>query len=401
MASDISTEPSTKALNERFFRYFQHEVIGQAISIALLLEFLTARIALQEQMAKLANIPTMGGERSDAVDHCLAGIARLSAEVKDASVYVPPYDQRTYAEAIKALSEKLQTTRNSFAPRNKFSFSTRVKKNPSAISLEDAAELAASQRLKVPGYSSASTSAESSRAVTPAHPLSPEPETVEGAAEAEEDIINTQIRRDSADNGIVRKPSFSKANKIFLSNHTGLHIILPTSASRATTSGMLSHFKNCVVDMAAPTSSSGGHPFAVLALKDINNSLIICGHVSGPIHITSAHDSVIVVAAQQFRMHDSSNVDVYLHCSSRAIIEDCEGIRFAPLPGCYETESTAGAKNLWDQVDDFKWLKVEHSPHWSVLEERKRVGEDVWRDVVPGRPGGDVEEILRAVKGDV
>lgn len=54
--------------------------------------------ALQEQMDRLADTSLVAGERSDATDHCLAGIARLSNEVKDASSYIPTYDQRIYAE---------------------------------------------------------------------------------------------------------------------------------------------------------------------------------------------------------------------------------------------------------------------------------------------------------------
>lgn len=57
-------------------------------------------LALQEQMARLADTALIGGERADATDHCLAGIARLSSEVKDASSYLPTYDQRTYAEVV-------------------------------------------------------------------------------------------------------------------------------------------------------------------------------------------------------------------------------------------------------------------------------------------------------------
>ena len=49
-------------------------------------------------MDSLENLSHVGGERSDAADHCLAGIARLSKEVQDASSYVPTYDQRTYGE---------------------------------------------------------------------------------------------------------------------------------------------------------------------------------------------------------------------------------------------------------------------------------------------------------------
>lgn len=353
-------------------------------------------------MLRLPNIPTMGGERSDAIDHCLAGIARLSAEVKDASVYVPAYDQRTYAEAIKALSEKLQNTRNSFAPRTKFSFSSDVKKNPSAISLEDAAELAA-QRLRVPGYSSGGSSAESSGIGTPLHLISPANESADNdganvaSSSPPEDPVNAELRSES-DNGVVRHPSFSKSSRISLSNHNGLHIIFPSSASHATSSGTLSHLNHCVVDMATPTTS--GHPFAALTLRNITNSLVICGAVAGPIHITAVRDSVIVVSARQFRMHDSHDVDVYLHCSSRPIIEDCQGVRFAPLPESYRTENTDQAKNMWDQVDDFKWLKAEASPNWSVLPEDKKIRDSVWRKVVPGGPGNGVGEILKAVKGE-
>ena len=49
-------------------------------------------------MARLGDTALIGGERIDATDHCLAGIARLLAEVRDASSYLPAYDQRTYAE---------------------------------------------------------------------------------------------------------------------------------------------------------------------------------------------------------------------------------------------------------------------------------------------------------------
>jgi len=65
---------------ERFFRYFQHEVT-----------------ALQEEMEQLPNTSTINGERNDAVDHCLAGIARLSQEVNEARIHLPTYDQQTYA----------------------------------------------------------------------------------------------------------------------------------------------------------------------------------------------------------------------------------------------------------------------------------------------------------------
>src|ERR1700761_14043 len=119
-------------------------------------------------MDRLAHTALIGGERSDAMDHCLAGITRLSSEVKDASGYLPAYDQRTYGEAIKALQEKLEETRRAHAPKPKFSFKS---KSPSALSLSDAAEMAAEKRRGVPGFLSPSPNASSSQ--TPSYVNTP------------------------------------------------------------------------------------------------------------------------------------------------------------------------------------------------------------------------------------
>lgn len=48
-------------------------------------------------MSRLADYTVIGGERQDAIDHCLAGIARLSSEAQDAADYIPAHDQMTYA----------------------------------------------------------------------------------------------------------------------------------------------------------------------------------------------------------------------------------------------------------------------------------------------------------------
>ncbi|KAJ2987269.1 hypothetical protein NUW58_g4601 [Xylaria curta] len=108
--------------------------------------------------------------------------------------------------------------------------------------------------------------------------------------------------------------------------------------------------------------------------------LIIAGHVAGPAHITGVEDSIIVVAARQVRMHDCKNVHVYLHCASHPIIEDCSQMAFAPLPLFYGNESTTPETNLWDQVDDFKWLKDVASPNWVILAEDRRIADGVWKD---------------------
>jgi len=214
----------------------------------------------------------------------------------------------------------LQHVRSTLAPRQKFSFK---KKNASAISLSDAAELAAQRRLKGPGYPSSTES--SSFATTPAEVPSPAPEA------ATDLLSEPSFTSDQASS--IRKPSFSQSAAIKISNHSKQHIILPSSASHATTSGTLSNLNKCVIDMSVPTATA--QPFAGLTLRNVSDSLVICGHVNGPAHLTGITNSIVVVACRQFRMHESSNVDVYLWCGSRPIIEDCQGIRFTEVPGHY------------------------------------------------------------------
>ena len=49
------------------------------------------------------------------------------------------------------------------------------------------------------------------------------------------------------------------------------------------------------------------------------------------------------------------------------------------------TPANRQSVNQWDQIDDFKWLKAEPSPHFSILPALERIGEDVWKVVMAGK----------------
>ncbi|CAK4033571.1 Tubulin-folding cofactor C [Lecanosticta acicola] len=370
---------------EKFFRFFQHEVTD-----------------LRQSMERIKGLGAIYGERSDAIDHCRQSISRLSSEVQDASSYLPAYDQRAYSDTIKALNTKLQEVREAGAPRQKFSFNKSgamftAKKNESAISLNDAAELARQRQRQISGPV-ADRSNDSSCANTPASNRTPEPEKVD---EAEAQDSGTEINQPGSggllapETARVRTPSFSGSKSVTIGDRENVHIVLPTAASHATSSATVSNLRHSVVDMSQPTTQ--GQPFATLTLKNIKSSLVVCGHVSGAAHLTNIRNSVIVVACRQFRMHESSNCDVYLLSTSRPIIEDCSAIRFAPLPNAYMRESDRDTKNQWSNVDDFKWLRNEPSPHWSPMEPSERIADNVWKDIVPGGPELGVENVLEAV----
>ena len=288
-------------------------------------------------------------EQVDLIEHLNAAIARLASEVKDAASYLPTYDQRTYAEAIKALREKLEETRAQYAPRPKFTFKT-ARKNPSAVSLSDAAELAAQKRQGLPGYLSPGSSLESSIAPTPNQITTPPPEDGSvppvpppTATESTRPFPNIAQLSGKADNEDLRsnpqRPQLQSSDTtIAISNQSEAHIILPSSSSHASTPCHLVRIEKCVVDLSVPTSS--GRPFASLTMKGVRKSLLLCGKVDGPAHVTGLENSVLVIDCRQLRMHDCKNVDVYLQCSSRPIIEDCHGIRFAELPQAYVSDTS-------------------------------------------------------------
>ena len=58
-------------------------------------------------MACLETLSNIGVERIDAINHCLAGIARLQKEVQDASLYTTAYDHRIYSEVGTGLFHEL------------------------------------------------------------------------------------------------------------------------------------------------------------------------------------------------------------------------------------------------------------------------------------------------------
>ncbi|KAK3376743.1 tubulin binding cofactor C-domain-containing protein [Lasiosphaeria ovina] len=357
---------------ERFYRQFQAT---------------TAR--LQEQISQLPTLSVAGGERQDAIEHVLAGISRLSSEVADASDYVPAYDQRTYSQTLKTLNDQFNDATAKLAPKNRFQFKPRT-----AAQVTAATDRRQDSRHLVPTANDG-LAAETTTPSTTSTSDSLEPSDTLGSLPVfSGKNYNEEVARPTASG--IRKPSFSAARDIVLSDHDRLHIILPSSAARATSAGALTNLRGCVVDMSVPTNVSEGAPFASLALKNIQGSVVVAGHVNGPAHITDVHNSILVVLARQVRIHECENVDLYLHSTSHPIIEDCKGMRFAPAPTYYISSRDEQEKNQWDQVDDFKWLKSDHSPNWSILPETERIPVDVWKSV-PGAPGVGVEDILKKV----
>lgn len=112
---------------------------------------------------------------------------------------------------------------------------------------------------------------------------------------------------------------------VTVDSRSDVHFKLPKSTSSTPVPASVASIRRSIINMSA------GHAFAVLSVKDVSDSLLLCEEVNGAAHVTNVKRSVIVVTCHQFRMHDCNNVDVYLGCSSVPIIENCHGIRFSHI----------------------------------------------------------------------
>lgn len=137
----------------------------------------------------------------------------------------------------------------------------------------------------------------------------------------------------------------------------------------------LKEMENCVIIIK-------GHPGSLQMLK-MKNCLVMCGPVARSIFAEFCENCTFAFTCQQLRLHSSLNCDIYMHVTSRAIIEDCRDIHFAPSTYIYdgyaedlEKSGLDGNTNNWENIGDFNWLSTDkQSPHWSRIEEDQKISD--------------------------
>lgn len=128
-----------------------------------------------------------------------------------------------------------------------------------------------------------------------------------------------------------------------------------------------------------------GHPSS-LQLSHLTNCVILCGPVSRSVFADNCTNCKFVFGCQQLRLHSSHHCDLYMHVTSRAIIEDCNNINVAPYNYTYasidDDFAKAGldtTKNNWNDLADFNWLSTDiQSPNWQQIASEQRIS--CWND---------------------
>jgi len=132
----------------------------------------------------------------------------------------------------------------------------------------------------------------------------------------------------------------------------------------------MSNLTNCTVHLYGSPST--------VHLNNISRCKLYLGPVQTSIFMDKCVDSEFHIACQQLRAHNSTNCRIYIHVTSRSIIEDCTGMQFAPydftysgIDEDYKLSTLSKEINNWKSVDDFNWLASnEQSPNWNIMKKK-------------------------------
>ena len=116
------------------------------------------------------------------------------------------------------------------------------------------------------------------------------------------------------------------------------HYILDPSNLQSGSSATVKDIYHSMIDLSITATNE--QPLGTLSVNSVAKSLLICGKTSGAAHVTNVQGCTMIISSRQVRMHECRDCVVYLRCSSRPIIEDCEGMKFAPLPIGYVSSVT-------------------------------------------------------------
>lgn len=152
--------------------------------------------------------------------------------------------------------------------------------------------------------------------------------------------------------------------------------IVLTSAESNDQDITLSELENCVVEIQ-------GRP-GTLHISKVKNCVILCGPVSRSIFAENCQNCTFAFICQQLRLHSSKHCEIYLHVTSRAIIEDTTNILVTTFNYSYENfeedllaSGLNPSTNNWQMIGDFNWLSTDQaSPNWSVLNDCDKI--DNW-----------------------
>ena len=303
--------------------------------------------ALEDAIEKGSGSETRALAEKGTRTYCLGELDKLVGDAEElrkmlaeATVYLPSYDIRATTSALADVEGTLAAARSRLAPRKKFSFGARRKqrkaKAKAAVKTADQAKVEKSSALALEKLT-----------VAVEH-------SVEGRTDQTVWLVSA--------NGC--RPSESLPGEFVETFERGQDL-------------RLGNLIRCNVRICAPVGA--------LRLIGLKECTVYAGPVHGSCFVEKCSSCTFAIASRQMRIHDTEDVDFYLRVLSGPIIEHCARVRFAPYAVTYpfldaelkeagmpaeEPDPVAG---IWSQVNDFRWLKTERSPNWSLVPNDERL----------------------------
>ncbi|KAI0248006.1 tubulin binding cofactor C-domain-containing protein [Lactifluus subvellereus] len=323
------------------------EPTDKASQQAFYSHFQASRADLAAQLEASRNNP-----RSDNDWEELAlNIRKLRKSLTDATSLLPAYDQRQCQAQMDQLEQTLEGIRSASVPKLKFAFKRKTNKPPLSAT-------------PTPSPSSHDT--------------------------------NMHGERDSLPQAVM-----STFHKISSHSHNRLSLqSIPTFGADSPSSDLtISDLDHCIVDLCSTAPLQNKLPLTALHVRDLNETILVLPNVKGSVLLHNLHKCTVIVACQQFRMHNSIDVHVYLASISSPIIENCSAIAFAGYPSFVSLLSPSAVEALppngkHTDVQDFSHIRPTPSPNWVVLPP----GNENWDDLLTldGSSPQEVDVILAA-----
>jgi len=247
----------------------------------------------------------------EAFDNLTACLQKIDKYVSDSTVFLPSYDVRRAQEILNKIRDTISQKRVILLPRKKFAFKSRTK---------------------------------------------------ESASKEEKGHIED-------------KPSRTNSNPLFyLSNASMIGIADKANETITLSAAESSDQDVSLLNIDCCDITILGCPGSV-QIKNVVGSTVRIGPVARSVFVNNCADSVFHLTMQQLRIHSTISTTFHIHVTSKAIIEDCTDLGFAPLewsytgyPDDFQKSGLNIESNNWNKVDDFNWLKLdEHSPNWCAI----------------------------------
>lgn len=250
-------------------------------------------------------------EKTEELNSILTKIKNERDDFYNIVSFLPKYDKTKYLNRYEELLEKATQLKSRLFPKKKFAFS----------------------------QANSNTNANASVLT---QPKQSEKEEVKGSNTSDQtDLI---IKNKENERIVLSLDEIKGKNNVIIENVKKCEIIL------------LTNFKACY-------------------MKNIEESKIIIGSVSGGSHLTQCQQSQIFLATHQLRIHQTTSTSFYVMINSNPIIEHSTNNCFYPLKIKYDLyeKNISKAKidinnNKWDQIQDFQWLKKDKSPNFQTLD---------------------------------